>query len=336
MVSGCMFRWQASLWMILHWMFNVQFNSCCALLQQTFCHAVTGYALVFHHFSMYSACLILHSIAVWWSSDCVFPHPALPSILHGIFPTRSSLGSMSGWMAELADLVDAAQTGAQAPPVLRPRPSCKQPFMIESSFSVIVSHSFVALHHIFVIQFGLPNRCHQSVTINACGISFQSRQACGIAHSQKSRQEVENTVGAGQVQPKTCVTMKTPQNSTKPWLLKEELHWNTRQSLWDLIEICWFLRVGHQLLQVGNSLSQEVAASQPRLSSFQTLEIPPELVGRVLWKQMFLLSYHVFVELFSLFNNEQNRVSKFAGTYCIAGGNPTALLTCAVQLIFTW
>ena len=55
----------------------------------------------------------------------------------------------------------------------------------------------------------------QSVTINACGISFQSRQSCGIAHSQKSRQEVENTVGTGQVQPKTCVTIKDPAKSYK-------------------------------------------------------------------------------------------------------------------------
>ena len=63
-------------------------------------------------------------LVIWRLCDST--HPALSSILHGILPARSSLASMSGWMAEVADLVDAAQTGAQAPPMskaARPQPA---------------------------------------------------------------------------------------------------------------------------------------------------------------------------------------------------------------------
>ena len=68
-------------------------------------------------------------------------------------------------------------SGSNAPneqnsPDLRPHPSCKQPFMIKSLFSLIVSHSvsgFVShfRHPIWAPQTGLTQRCH-----NKCLWSF--------------------------------------------------------------------------------------------------------------------------------------------------------------------
>ena len=49
MVSECVLLWYATLWLILDQLFNFQFLSPCTLLQQTICHALTEYVLMFSH-----------------------------------------------------------------------------------------------------------------------------------------------------------------------------------------------------------------------------------------------------------------------------------------------